>query len=230
MVTPAAVPLLDGPRLAPRSGGAPDSLVVLLHGYGADGRDLIDLGELWGEKLPRTAFVSPHAPEPLGIAPVGRQWFAYVERNDRERWAGVQAAHAALDGFLDAELARHALPPSRLALVGFSQGTMMALEVGLARPAPLAGILGYSGLHVTPEGRAADIAGPVIASRPPVLLIHGDADEVIPPQALPRSLASLKAAGVPARGHLSRGLGHGIDSEGLLLGGAFLAERLPPLG
>ena len=107
---------------------------------------------------------------------------------------------------------------------------MMALEVGLARPQPLAGILGYSGLHVTPEGRAADITGPVIASRPPVLLIHGDADEVIPPQALPRSLASLKAAGVPVRGHLSRGLGHGIDSEGLLLGGAFLAERLPPLG
>lgn len=215
--------MLDGPRLPARSGRA-DSLVVLLHGYGADGRDLIDLGEMWAPLLPDTAFVSPNAPEPLDIAPVGRQWFGYVERTDRERWAGVQAAHGALDAFLTAELARHGLPAHRLALVGFSQGTMMALHTGLARPQAVAGILGYSGLHVEPEGRAAKLAGPVIASRPPVLLIHGDADEVIPPVALPRSVASLEAAGVPVRAHLGAGLGHGIDADGLRLGGRFLAD------
>lgn len=220
--------MLDGPRLAPRSGAAPDSLVVLLHGYGADGRDLIDLGSLWADRLPGTAFVSPHAPEPCALAPVGRQWFGYVERSDRERWIGVQAAHASLDAFLDAELARHGLAPDRLALVGFSQGTMMALHTGLARRERLAGLLGYSGLHVMPEGRAAELGGPLIASRPPVLLIHGDEDEVIPPEALPRSLASLEAAGVPVRGHLCPGLGHGIDADGLALGAAFLTGCLPP--
>ena len=218
--------MLDGPRLSPGSGGPATSLVVLLHGYGADGRDLIDLGEYWAPLLPNTTFVSPHAPEPLAIAPVGRQWFGYTERNDRERWAGVQSAQRALDSFLDAELARLNLPGSRLALVGFSQGTMMALHVGLRRKVAPAGIVGFSGIHVLPpEGATAAFAEEVTA-RPPVLLIHGDLDQVIPPMALPRAVESLQQQGVAVRAHLSNGLAHGIDGTGLTLAGTFLTEVL----
>ncbi|WP_428031771.1 alpha/beta hydrolase [Ancylobacter sp.] len=218
--------MLDGPRLGPHSGGPATSLVVLLHGYGADGRDLIDLGEFWAPMLPGTAFVSPHAPEPLAIAPVGRQWFGYVERDDRERWTGVQSAHAALGGFLDAELARLNLPGSRLALVGFSQGTMMALHTGLRRKVPPAGIVGFSGIHVlAPERAMAEFDAEIIA-RPPVLLVHGDLDQVIPPTALPRAVESLQRQGVEVRAHLSNGLAHGIDRTGLALAGTFLSEVL----
>ena len=122
---------LDGPRLEPRGGDA-KRLVVFLHGYGADGNDLIDIGRAWQEMLPDTAFVSPHAPEPCGQAPVGKQWFALTFRDPDERWVGVNKAAPALDAFLDNELERWKLPPTALALVGFSQGTMMALHVGLA--------------------------------------------------------------------------------------------------
>ena len=123
---------LDGPRLEPR-GGAARRLVVFLHGYGADGNDLIEIGRAWQPLLPDTAFVSPHAPEPCAGAPMGRQWFALTFRDPDERWRGVNAAAPILNQFLDAELARRKLPPSALALVGFSQGTMMALHVGLRR-------------------------------------------------------------------------------------------------
>ncbi|UOK72616.1 alpha/beta hydrolase [Ancylobacter polymorphus] len=218
--------MLDGPRLSPRSGGPATSLVVLLHGYGADGRDLIDLGDYWAPLLPNTAFVSPHAPEPLAIAPVGRQWFGYTERNDRERWVGVQSAQRALDSFLDAELARLNLPGSRLALVGFSQGTMMALHVGLRRKVAPAGIVGFSGIHVLPPEGATAAFAEEITARPPVLLIHGDLDQVIPPMALPRAVESLQQQGVAVRAHLSNGLAHGIDGTGLSLAGTFLTEVL----
>ena len=140
---------LDGPRLAPRSGAA-RQLVVFLHGYGADGNDLIEIGRAWQQSLPHAAFVSPHAPEPCGQAPVGRQWFPLTFRDPNERWIGVNKAAPVLERFLDAELARHKLPPSALALVGFSQGTMMALHVGLRRAVAPAAIVGYSGLLVLP--------------------------------------------------------------------------------
>lgn len=218
--------MLDGPHLAPRSGRPATALVVLLHGYGADGRDLIDLGQMWAPLLPDAAFVSPHAPEPLAIAPVGRQWFGYVERNDAERWAGVQSAHAALDAFLDAELLRLGLPGDRLALVGFSQGTMMALHTGLRRKVAPAGIVGFSGLHVLPTERGMDAFDAEITARPPVLLVHGDRDEIIAPTYLSRAVDSLSARGIAVRSHLAPGLGHGIDPVGLRLAGAFLAEVL----
>jgi phospholipase/carboxylesterase len=216
---------LDGPRLAPRSGAA-RQLVVFLHGYGADGNDLIELGRAWQNLLPQAAFVSPHAPEPCGQAPIGRQWFALTFRDPNERWVGVNKAAPLLQRFLDAELARHKLPPSALALVGFSQGTMMALHVGLRRATAPAAIVGYSGLlveppdDVSPEAFAAEIT-----SRPPVLLVHGDGDDLIPPQALFQATQGLAALGISAEWHLSPGLGHGIDAEGLRHGGEFLARR-----
>jgi len=218
--------MLNGPRLAPKSGRPASSLVVLLHGYGADGRDLIDLGDFWAAELPDTAFVAPHAPEPCAMAPMGRQWFGYTERDDSERWDGVQAAHAGLNAFLDAELARLNLPGSRLALVGFSQGTMVALHTGLRRTVAPAGIVGFSGMHSLPPGSPRNEADPDITSRPPVLLIHGDRDEVIAPQALPDAVESLQARGITVRAHLSNGLGHGIDQTGLLLAGNFLGQVL----
>src|ERR1700751_6091585 len=120
---------LDGPRLETRSGAA-SQIVVFLHGYGADGNDLISIGEAWQPLLPQAAFVSPHAPEPSGMAPVGRQWFPLTFRDPNERWVGVNAAAPILNRFLERELQRRNLPATALALVGFSQGTMMALHVG----------------------------------------------------------------------------------------------------
>src|ERR1700682_3766545 len=124
---------LDGPRIPPRGGKPAQQLVVFLHGYGADGNDLIALGQEWQSILPEAAFVSPHAPEPCAEAPVGRQWFPLTFRDPQERWRGVNAAAPGLDRFLDAELARHRLGDDALALLRFSQGTTMALHVGLSR-------------------------------------------------------------------------------------------------
>jgi phospholipase/carboxylesterase len=215
---------LDGPRLEPRSGAA-RRLVVFLHGYGADGNDLIEIGRAWQPLLPDTAFVSPHAPEPCAGAPTGRQWFALTFRDPDERWRGVNAAAPILNTFLDAELARRKLPPSALALVGFSQGTMMALHVGLRRATPPAAIVGYSGLFVLPNNAAPDVVAGEIKARPPVLLIHGDRDELIPVQALFHATQALAALEVPTEWHISPGIGHGIDQEGLRHGGEFLARR-----
>jgi phospholipase/carboxylesterase len=215
---------LDGPRLEP-SGGPARRLLVFLHGYGADGNDLIDLGRAWQGLLPGTAFVSPHAPEPCGQAPMGRQWFPLTFRTPNERWDGVNHAGPQLQRFLDAELARRQLPPSALALVGFSQGTMMALHVGLRRAAPPAAVVGYSGLFVLPDDAAPDAVAGEITARPPVLLVHGAQDDLIPAQALFQSAQALAALAVPVEWHLSPGVGHGIDEEGLRHGGAFLARR-----
>ncbi len=215
---------IDGPRLAPKEGPA-RQLVVFLHGYGADGNDLIEIGRAWQPFLPHAAFVSPHAPHPCGQAPMGREWFPLTFRNPDERWNGVHAAAPGLDQFLDAELARHQLPPTALALVGFSQGTMMSLHVGLRRAVSPAAIVGYSGMLIL-EGDT-DVAGyaPQIRSRPPILLIHGDADQLIPVTALFHSAQALAEMGLAAEFHISPGVGHGIDDEGLRHGGEFLARR-----
>ena len=210
---------IDGPRIAPKSGKA-KQLVVFLHGYGADGNDLIEIGKQWQALLPDAAFVSPHAPEPCGMSPMGRQWFGLTFRDPDERWRGVTTARPTLDAFLDAELARHDLDDSRLALVGFSQGTMMALHTGLRRMQKPAAILGYSGVLVGPEHLGE------VHHKPPVLLIHGDQDEVIPLDALFMSAEALAKAELPCQFHLSFGIGHGIDGGGLLHGGLFLAQSL----
>ena len=215
---------LDGPRIEPR-GGTAKRLVVFLHGYGADGNDLIEIGRAWQGMLPDTAFVSPHAPELCGQAPVGRQWFPLTFRNPEERWLGVNQAAPMLNRFLDAELERRKLPPAALALVGFSQGTMMALHVGLRRAVAPAAIVGYSGLFVLPNNAEPAVVAGEVKSKPPVLLIHGDRDELIPPQALFHGSQALAALDVPVEWHISQGVGHGIDQEGLRHGGAFLAKR-----
>ena len=217
---------LDGPRLEPRAGPA-RQLVVFLHGYGADGNDLIEIGRAWQGLLPQAAFVSPHAPEPCGQAPTGRQWFPLTMRDPNERWTGVNKAAPVLQRFLDAELARRRLQPSALALVGFSQGTMMSLHVGLRQQAAPFAIVGYSGLLSVPAELDPDKFAAEIRTRPPVLLIHGDRDDLIPVEAMFQAANGLASLEIPVEWHMSAGIGHGIDQEGLRHGGEFLARRAP---
>lgn len=216
--------MIDGPRIAPRSGAA-KQLVVFLHGYGADGNDLISLGREWQSLLPDAAFVSPNAPEPVPGHPMGRQWFGLTFRDPDERWRGVNKAQPILDEFLDAELAKNNLPPSSLALVGFSQGTMMALHVGLRREQQIGAILGFSGVLV-----GARTLKEQMRSKPPVLLIHGDRDPTIPIPAMFESAEALAAADHGAQWHISYGVPHSIGPDGLELGGEFLAMYLKTKG
>jgi phospholipase/carboxylesterase len=216
-------PSLTGPRLPPKSGTA-KQLVVFLHGYGADGNDLIEIGRQWQRWLPDAAFVAPNAPELIPGQPMGRQWFALTFRDPHERWRGVNHAGPGLDAWIDSELQRHGLPPSSLALVGFSQGTMMALHIALRRPQPVAAVVGYSGMLVLEEGKGGDSLKGHVRSKPPILLVHGDRDDLIPLEALFLSAEALAAAEVPSEWHLSAGIGHGIDGEGLRHGGLFLVR------
>ena len=216
--------LLNGPRVEAKNGQA-KQLIVFLHGYGADGNDLIEIGKQWRASLPDAAFVSPHAPEPCGASPMGRQWFPLTMRDPDERWRGVVKARPILDAFLDAELAKRGLDESRLALVGFSQGTMMALHVGLRRERAPAAILGYSGVLVGPEQLAEATAKDPAGAPSPILLIHGHQDQLIPFEALFESAEALAKADIPCQWHLSLGVGHGIDEGGLRHGGLFVAKN-----
>lgn len=208
---------LDGPRIAPRSGRA-TALVVLLHGYGANGDDLIALAEGWRTRLSTAAFVAPNAPESIPGMYGALQWFPLTLRDPHEYWRGVVAARPAIDRFIDQELARLGLGPDRLVLVGFSQGTILALHVALRR-APAA-VIGYSGLLAGPE-RFDEIK---VAS--PILLVHGEADDLIPVEALHVAREQLAAAGLTVEWHVRPGLGHGIDAGGQRLAQGFIAQAL----
>jgi len=214
--------MLDGPRLPPASGRPAKGLVVFVHGYGADGDDLISLGRHFARDLPDVAFVAPHAPEPCAMSPGGRQWFPLSMRDPAEIVRGVADAAPALDAFLGRELERMRLPAAALALVGFSQGTMMALEVGLRRTPALAAIIGYSGLLARPDTLAA-----VPRPAPPVVLVHGDRDDVLPVEYLPIACEALAAAEIPVEWHIAPGLSHGIDEAGLAIGASVLRRALP---
>ena len=212
---------LEGPSRPPLAGGKPKSLVVLLHGLGADGNDLIGLAPYWAPLIPEAEFLSPHAPFPCDMAPYGRQWFSFQDRSPDAVLAGVRAAAPILDGFLDEALQARGLDDNRLALVGFSQGTMMSLHVGLRRQKPVAGILGYSGRLIGTEELKEEIR-----SRPPVLLLHGTADEIVPFQSLALAESALKGLGVAVETLSRPGLGHSIDEVGLTRGGEFLRRAL----
>lgn len=218
---------LDGPSWGPANGGAPDSLVVLLHGWGADGFDLIDLAPHWGPHLPGTLFVAPNAPEICEMNPMGRQWFSLGDMTPAGGLSEAQvrpradAIRPVVDVFIDDQLAMLELADDRLAVVGFSQGTMVGLHVAVRRPKTMAAFVGYSGRLIG----AADIAQDA-ASKPPILLVHGAADDVVPADSTEMAARDLTAAGFEVEAHIRPGLGHGIDPEGLALGGAFLAARL----
>src|SRR5207237_8685879 len=216
---------LTGPSRPPLSGGKPRRLGILLHGLGADGNDLIGLQQYWGRLVPDAEFISPNAPFPGDMAPSGCQWFSGPDRSPATVLAGVRAAAPMLDGFIDEELQKRGFDESDAALVGFSQGTMMALYVGLRRAKPLAGILGYSGRLIAPELLTSELR-----SRPPVLLVHGTDDPLVPFESLADAEAALKTAGVPVETLACPGIEHAIDPEGLQRGGAFLKQVLsaPP--
>ena len=221
---------LNGPRLPAKSGSA-KQLVVFLHGYGANGDDLIELGQHWRATLPDAAFVSPNAHEPCPGAPMGRQWFALSAargvddaRSAGDRLKGAEAARPVIDAFLDEEMAKLGIDESRLALCGFSQGAMMALHVGLRRKRAPAAIVGFSGLLVGPEKLAEATARDARGLPPPILLIHGDQDPMIPVDAMFIAAEQLAQAELPTQYHLSMGVGHGIDGGGLRHAGLFLAK------
>ena len=204
---------LTGPTLAPARRPA-THLVVLVHGYGADGNDLIGLAQHWQGLLPTVAFAAPNAPTRVPGAP-GFQWFPISRIDPHEMQKGVEIAGPVLEEYLDAELARLGLPPENLALAGFSQGTMLSLHVGLRRKAKPAAIVGFSGMLPAPPPTDA-------APYPPVLLTHGDSDQVIPPQALFMAANQLGLSGACVQWHLARGVGHGIDPDALMIAGQFL--------
>ncbi len=210
-------PRLDGPRLAPLSGNPARQLVVILHGYGADGADLIDLGRAWQGRLPDAAFIAPNAPEQLPFEALGgRQWFALDERSPQELRIGAEAAQPVLDRFLDAELQNLSLDERSLAIVGFSQGAMMTFQSGLRRKTPPAALVGYSGLLPGPDRLGA------VNTKSPVLIVHGAEDDVVPCYQAEAAHKALSQAGVSAAVHQLSGLGHSIDERGMVLGGRFL--------
>ena len=214
---------LTGPE-RPAVSGMADSLVVLLHGYGADGADLIGLADPLGPYLPNTRFLAPNAPERCPANPAGYQWFPipWLDGSpEAVAKASAERSFGLLDRWLD-EVAAEGVPPARTVLVGFSQGTMMALHVGLRRREPLAGIVGFSGRLLEPA-RLADEMAP---DAPPVLLVHGDADPVVPFASLAEASDALVAAGVPTATHVSRGVGHGIAPDGLGLALEFIRAQL----
>jgi phospholipase/carboxylesterase len=216
MVNP---PILNGPVLAPLSGVDAKQLVVMLHGVGSDGDDLIGLAPYFQKILPDALFVSPHAPFAFDMAPQGFQWFSLQDMTPEARLAGTQTATPILNSFIDAQLAKAGLGDKNLALVGFSQGAMMALHVGLRRASPIAGILGFSGMLVGPE-----LLADSIQSRPPVFLAHGDADDVVPFSSLTEAVSALEAVNVSVTHHASSGLAHGLDDDGISGGMEFMAK------
>jgi len=215
------IPALSGPEVAPQDGQAPDSLVILCHGYGSNGDDLIGLVPHLQPQLPRTQFLSPHAPQPCPGAPGGYQWFPLTTISREERDAGTRTAAPVLDAYIDASLERFGLPAARLALIGFSQGTMMSLHVGLRRREQLAGILGFSGSLSLPGSLIGEIA-----LRPPVMLVHGANDEVVPVWLMFEAYGALEAANVPVERHVSQNTAHSIAADGLNAGLGFLRRIL----
>lgn len=211
---------LTGLRRGPASKGAARQLVVLCHGVGADSHDLIDLAPAWSHALPDAVFVAPDAPEPYDGALVGRQWFSLRDRTPAVLEAGARRAAPRLLAYIDAELARAGLPPDAMAMMGFSQGAMMVLHAGLRRSVPPRGILAFSGALLDTPALAAECIG-----HPPVLLVHGERDEVVPFSRGPAAQAALTRLGIPVQTLWCPTLGHGIDEAGLAEGALFL-QRL----
>ena len=216
------LPELTGPSFGPAAGGDPQQLVILLHGYGANGDDLIGLAPAFAQVLPNAEFLSPNAPYPCEANPFGGlQWFEAWQQEGVDRLAQVRNGTRIVDAFIDAELAKRGLSDDKLVLIGFSQGTMLSLHVGMRRKAPCAGILGYSGRLESPETLAGEIT-----AKPPVLMIHGEEDPMLAVDLMDKAAETLRENGVLVETHRCPGLGHGIDEDGIRLGAGFLTVHL----
>ena len=214
-------PINNGKSLKPKSGAAPKQIVLLLHGFGASGADMIALAPHWQDALPDALFLAPHAPQRCGMMAAGYQWWDLSGFAPSALAAGASSATPAINAFIDRKLEQYELSDSNLALVGFSQGTMMALHIGLRRSRSVAAVVGYSGMLTS----TADLAKTDFA-KPPVLLVHGTADPVVPIAALYRAESDLKHLGVPVTTHVSQGVAHSVDPVGLNLGRDFVAGAL----
>lgn len=210
--------IVNGASLQPLSGEAPKQIVLLLHGFGSNGHDMVALAPAWQQALPDALFLAPHAPQRSGYGE-GYQWWPLTQITPQALSAGATSAAPALDAFIDRKLAQYGLADADLALVGFSQGTMMALHVGLRRAALVASIVGYSGMLTGVTDLRHD-AG----ERPPVLLVHGSHDPVVPVAALHAAQSELQRLGVDVTAHVSNGLAHSVDPVGLKLGLEFVAK------
>ncbi len=214
-------PPLDGPRYGPTAGGTPTQLIMLLHGVGADGRDLIEMAPHLGQIFPNAAFVAPNAPNRYDQGLSGYQWITSGIRVEAEVIAAVQESAAILNAFIDKELMDHGIGPDKLALVGFSQGTMMSLYTAPRRAQPVAGVLGYSGRLVGGDQLASEAA-----SRPPIFLAHGEMDPVVPVESMDVAEKILSENGFSVQTLRCPNLGHSIDENGLVQGTQFLRTAL----
>ena len=212
--------IVNGSSLQPLSGGAPKQIVLLLHGYGSNGADMISLAPHWRQALPDALFLAPNAPQRCAGVASGFQWWELAVFTPQALAAGAAAAAPAIDAFIARKLEQYGLTEADLALVGFSQGTMMALHVGLRRERQLAAIVGYSGAITGTDLLSHSTA------RPPVLLVHGSADPIVPVAALHAAEAELRRLGVDVATHVSPGLGHSVDPDGLRLGRDFVVKAL----
>jgi phospholipase/carboxylesterase len=211
--------IVNGSSLQPASGGRPKQIVLLLHGFGSNGADMIALAPHWQALLPDALFLAPNAPQRMGAMAAAYQWWPLSAFTPQALASGAASAAPAIDTFIDRKLAQYDLGEADLAIAGFSQGTMMALHVGLRRSHQVAAIVGYSGMLTgAPELARLPIA------KPPVLLVHGSADAIVPVAALHAAKAALDQVGIDATTHVSTGVGHSVDPVGLQLGGAFIAR------
>ena len=211
------LPRLNGPEFGPADGGEISQLVILCHGLGADGNDLIGLAPHFAHVMPNAKFLSPNAPFPCDMSPSGYQWFSLQERSEEAMLTGAQMAHPIFDAFIDQQLETHNLTEDKLALIGFSQGTMMSLFTAPRREQAVAGVVGYSGRLI-----GKDLTSEETRCRPPMVMINGDKDELVPAHLQPIAVEALSAVGIEIEGHIRPGLGHSIDEEGISIAREFL--------
>lgn len=216
--------VLNAERRAPKSGET-QSIVVFLHGYGANGADLLGLSDPLAEHLPDTLFIAPDAPESVAGMAGGYQWFPipWIDgSSEEESERGMMQAIDDLNAFLDALMVDEDVLPEQVVLFGFSQGSMMALHVAPRREDEIAGIVAFSGRLLRPETLVDEVV-----SRPPVLLVHGDIDDVVPPESLPQAAEALQEAGwKDVFAHIMEGTAHGIAPDGLSVALAFMRDKL----
>lgn len=204
--------------------GKGTSLVIFLHGYGANAQDLMGLADPLSSHMPDTIFAAPDAPENCAGSPMGFQWFPipWIDGSSEEDAAkGMQAAVDDLNAYLDKTMKDEGVSADKTVLLGFSQGTMMALHVAPRRKDALAGVVGFSGRLLSPEALEDEAV-----SKPPVILVHGDQDDVVPPASLPEAADTLVAAGFEVYTHIMKGTAHGIAPDGLSVAAAFMREKL----
>ena len=213
--------MISGPIIEPSSGNPPKQMIIFVHGYGADGNDLIGLANYFQSILPEAIFLSPHAPEACSMNPSGYQWFDLTSTDPAVLWSKILVAADHLNEFIDSKLLEYNIPEENLALIGFSQGTMMSLHVSLRRKNTMAAVLGYSGRLI-----GADLLKDDLISKPSIYLIHGDQDPMVPYQESLTAEKVLKEYSIDIKTHISEHTQHSIAEDGLRIGVDFLASKL----